>query len=145
MPANSWIDWGKRHYVVLLLGLVLAISLFLRFYDLGTESIWLDEAESIRESALSPRGIAEHANQPPLYFLLLRGWIHLFGTGEIALRSLSAVFGVLAVWLVFLVGKALFNPRVGLISAFLTSFAYFPLAHSQDTRAYSLLLLLSLL
>jgi mannosyltransferase len=145
MPANSWIDWGKRHQIALVLGLILLISLFLRFYDLGAESLWLDEAESIKESSLSVQGIADHSNQPPFYFLLLRGWIHLFGTSEAAIRSLSAIFGVLAVWLIFLVGKALFNPRVGLTGAFLAAFAYFPIYHSQDARAYSLLLFLSLL
>ena len=33
-------------------------------------------------------GVIDASNQPPLYFLFLRGWIHLFGTSEIALRSL---------------------------------------------------------
>ncbi len=145
MPGYSLIDWGKRHRIALLLGAVLLVGLFLRFYDLGAESIWLDEASSINESRLTVQGIADASNQPPLYFLFLRGWIFLFGTSEIAIRSLSAIFGVLAVWLVFLSGKALYNPRVGLIGAFLASFAYIPIVYSQDARAYSLLLLLSLL
>jgi mannosyltransferase len=145
MPANSWIDWGKRHQIALVLSLILLISLFLRFYDLGTESLWLDEAVSIEESSLSVQDMAASSNQPPLYFLLLRGWIHLFGASEAAIRSLSAIFGVLAVWLIFLAGKALFSPRVGLTGAFLASIAYFPIYHSQEARAYSLLLFLSLL
>jgi mannosyltransferase len=145
MPANSFFGRVKRHHVVLLLALVLLVSLFLRFYDLGAESIWLDEAESIKESALSLQGIADHTNQPPLYFLLLRGWIHFFGTSEAAIRSLSAVFGLLAVLFIFLAGKALLGPRAGLIGAFLASFAYYPVAYSQEARAYSLLLMLSAL
>ncbi len=145
MQANSLRDWVKDHHAGLLLAIILCISLFLRFYDLGTESIWLDEAESIKESALSIQEIADHSNQPPLYFLLLRGWIHLFGTSEAAIRSLSALFGVLAVLLVFLGGKALLGQRAGLIGAFLASFAFFPIAYSQDARAYSLLLMLSAL
>ncbi|MBN1188355.1 MAG: glycosyltransferase family 39 protein [Dehalococcoidales bacterium] len=145
MAVCSIVDWAKHHRTALLLAGILLVSIFLRFYDLGAESVWLDEAESIKESALSIQKIAEHSNQPPLYFLLLRGWIHLFGTNEIALRSLSAIFGVLAVLLVFLTGRALFNPRVGLIGAFLVSLAYFPVAYSQEARAYSLLLMLSLL
>jgi len=138
-------DWIKHHRILLLLSIILIISIFLRFYDLGTESIWLDEAASIKESSLTLQGIADHTNQPPLYFLLLRVWISLFGTSEIALRSLSAIFGIFAVLIIYLVGKSLFNDRVGLIGAFLSSFAFFPIHYSQDARAYSLLLLLSLL
>jgi mannosyltransferase len=145
MSANSWGDWVKHHQTGLFLAVILLISLFLRFYDLGTESVWLDEAASIKESALSIQGIADHSNQPPLYFLLLRGWINLFGLSETSIRSLSAVFGVLAVLFIFLAGKALLNPRVGLIGAFLASFAYFPVAYSQEARSYSLLLMLSAL
>jgi mannosyltransferase len=143
MPAASWTDWIKSHRIALLLGLVMLLGIFLRFYDLGAESLWLDEAESIRESGMTVQGAIANSNQPPFYTLLLRGWIHLFGTSEFAVRSLSAIFGVLAVWLVFLAGRALFNSRTGLIAAFLVSFASYPISHSQDARAYSLLLLLS--
>jgi len=124
---------------------IICIAAFLRLFQLGTESLWLDEAESIRESAMTIQGITSHSNQPPLYFLLLRGWISLFGTSEFALRSLSAIFGILAVPVIFYIGKLLFNERVGLISSFLLSFAFFPIYYSQETRAYSLLLFLSLL
>jgi mannosyltransferase len=121
VSTNRVTEWAKRHRIILLLISILLIALFLRFYELGTESIWLDEAESIHESALSVQQIAQHTNQPPLYFLILRIWIDLFGTSETALRSISAIFGVLAVGIVFLVGRSLSNPRVGLIGAFLAS------------------------
>jgi mannosyltransferase len=145
MPKNTMGDWIVRHRLILLFSVIVILSIFLRFYDLGTKSIWLDEAESIKESSLTIQGIAAHSNQPPLYFLILRGWIHLFGISEIAIRSLSAIFGVCAVGLIFMVGRSIFNTRVALIGAFLTSFAFFPILHSQNARAYSLLLLLSLL
>lgn len=137
--------WIYSHRIFLLVSSILIIAAFLRFYDLGTESIWLDESESIKESALSIPDISNHSNQPPLYFLLLRCWIQLFGTGEIAVRSLSAIFGVLAIILIFLIGRTLCNNRTGLIGAFLSSITCFLIHYSQDTRAYSLLLLLSLL
>jgi len=138
-------DWIKSHPFIICLALVILLSIFLRFYNLGTESVWLDEVESIRESGLSIQGIANSANQPPLYFLLLRGWISLFGTSEIAIRSLSAIFGVSTVIVIYITGNALINKRVGLIGAFLSSFSYFLIFHSQDARAYSLLVLLSTL
>jgi mannosyltransferase len=143
--TNLLKEWVKRHRIILLLAAILILAIFLRFYELGTESIWLDEAESIRESAMAIPQIAQHTNQPPLYFLILRIWIELFGTGETALRSLSAMFGILAIAVVFLVGSSLANQRVGLIGAFLASISGFLIYYSQEARAYCLLLLLSLL
>jgi mannosyltransferase len=124
--------------------LIIVIAIFLRFYDLGNESLWLDEASSLLESGLPIPEMSAHSNQPPLYFLLLAGWIKIWGTSEVALRSLSAVFGILSVVFMFLAGRELFNARTGLIGGFLAAISPFYIFHSQDTRAYSLLLLLSL-
>ena len=43
---------------------------------------------------------------PPLYFLLLDGWIALFGQSAVAIRALSLLFGAATVPLVFLIGRA---------------------------------------
>jgi mannosyltransferase len=145
MKYNLIHGWIYRYRTPLLFSIVLMIGIFLRFYDLGTESIWLDEAASLKESVMSIQGMVASSNQPPLYFLILRGWTNLFGISETAIRSLSAIFGVLTIVLVFLVGKSLINTRVALIGAFLTSLAAFPIQYSQDARGYSLLLMLSLL
>lgn len=131
--------------VVLLLLLILALGSFLRIYDLGAESLWLDEACSIQESAMSIKGIAEHSNQPPLYFIILNFWINLFGTSEVALRSLSAIFGIISILLIYQVGSTLFNSRVGLISGLLSAISSYHIYYSQEARGYSLLLLLSIL
>jgi mannosyltransferase len=137
--------WLKSRQVVLLLLLILALGSFLRIYDLGAESIWLDEAWSIQESAMSIQGIAQNSNQPPLYFLILNFWINLFGTSEVALRSLSAIFGIISILFIYQVGSTLFNRRVGLISGLLSAISYYHIYYSQEARGYSLLLLLSLL
>lgn len=138
-------QWVKRHPVVFWLTLITILATFLRFFALGSESIWLDEAYSIIESHLSIQGIAASSNQPPVYFWILRVWIDLFGTSEVALRSLSAIFGVFSVVAIYFAGTALLNKKAGLFSAFIASFAVFAIVHSQDARAYSLLMLLSTL
>jgi len=138
--------WENRDKAILiLLFLFILLGAVLRIYNLGTESIWLDEAESIYESTLSFTEISAHSNQPPLYFVILSWWIRLWGTGEIALRSLSAVFGILAILITFFVGKELFSRKVGLIGCFIAAISQFQIFYSQDARAYSLLLLLSLI
>jgi mannosyltransferase len=137
--------WGP---VLALLAIILLGSL-LRIYDLGTESLWLDEATSVVWSQTSLVSVVQSSgtlhNQPPLYFALLHFWMLLFGTSETAVRSLSAIFGIISIFLIYQVGYRLFSRRVGLISSFLSAISYFYIYYSQEARAYSLLLLLTLL
>lgn len=135
--------WIRRRETILLL-LIILIGAFLRFYDIGAESLWLDEAASIREAAMSIKGMVAHSNQPPLYFLILNLWIKLFGTGEAALRSLSAIFGIISLLLMYLIGSILFTRRIGLLACFLSAISSFHIRYSQEVRGYSLLLLLAL-
>ena len=141
--------WMRRNSTVLLLMLLIGVGSFLRFYNLGTESIWLDEAASIRCSSADIVSIIHNAgptqNHPPLYFIILHFWMKLFGSTEVATRSLSTIFGIISLVPMFQVGKILFNKRVGLISCFLLAISSYHVYYSQEVRSYSLLLLLSLL
>ena len=131
-----------------MLGGVVLAGAFLRFYHIGAESLWYDEATSVYSAEKSLRvllgGALQWHRQPPLYFLLLKVWIGFFGDSESAVRSLSAVCGIAAIPLMFLVGRKLFNNRVGLIAAWLTAISYYLIRFSQEGRDYSLLVLLTL-
>ena len=78
---------------------------------------------------------------PPLYYLLAWPWSRLFGTGEVGLRSLSAVFGTAMVPVAYRVGAALASRRVGIILAALVAFSPFMVWYSQEARPYTLLAL----
>ena len=66
--------WLKRKETILLL-LIILIGAILRFYELGAESIWLDEATGIRLSIESVTTIIKEsgtsATHPPFYFIIL--------------------------------------------------------------------------
>lgn len=67
-------------------------------------SFWRDEAFSYlmaNQSLSSLLWSTAHDSNPPLYYLLLKVWMTLFGTSELALRSLSLVFFWGTVYLVF--------------------------------------------
>jgi 4-amino-4-deoxy-L-arabinose transferase-like glycosyltransferase len=49
----------------------------------------------------------------PLYTLALHAWTELVGHGQVAARSLSALFSVLTVPLAYLVGRRMDGPRLG--------------------------------
>ncbi|HEV3478163.1 MAG TPA: glycosyltransferase family 39 protein [Gaiellaceae bacterium] len=138
---------GQSSRAVLgVLGLSLA-SLVLRTRSLdGT--LWIDEAIS--------RGIASHPidaipgllrqdGSPPLYYVLLHGWMAIAGEGEVALRSLSLVFAVAAVPAAFWVGRTVGGERVAWIAAVLAAFNPFLTVYGQEARMYSLVAFLSIL
>jgi len=142
-------SWAKSNRIALLLLLIIFLGSFLRIYDLGTESIWHDEAASIDGCKQDLASVVQSSgrlhNQPPLYFILLHYWMLLFGTSEVAVRSLSAIFGILSILLIYKIGHQLFSKKVGLISCFLLAISSYNINYSQVARGYSLLLLLTLL
>jgi len=127
-------------FLVLLLGLVLRLVSF-------NQSFWLDEATSglvVRNFNLidivakfSPGDF-----HPPFYYLVLKVWSDLFGTGEVALRFPSLIFGLLTIYLIYFIGKELFNKKTGLIAGLLLSTSGLHIYYSQEARMYSLIALL---
>ncbi len=83
---------------------------------------------------------------PPLYYLLAWLWSRLFGTGEVGLRSLSALAGTASIPVIYLGAVALaMRRRVGLIAAGIVAVSPVLIWFSQDARAYSLVFLLTAL
>ncbi|MEA2468829.1 MAG: mannosyltransferase, partial [Thermoleophilaceae bacterium] len=130
-----------------LLGAILVAGAALRFATLSTQSFWLDEAIAINSARLDLGGmidsLARTEGNPPLYFLLLDGWMRLFGDSEAAVRSLSALFGTATIVLAFEIGRRLATPRIGLVLAALVAFNPLLVWFSQEARPYALLVLLS--
>ncbi|SEN44365.1 Uncharacterized membrane protein [Pseudomonas sp. ok272] len=121
---------------------ILVLAALVRLYGLTSAAIWGDEGSSLLMSQFTLSGIwfhAAHDVHPPLYFMLLHGWMALFGDGLFAIRALSALPGVVAValgvWLVRLVA----NPRVALLAGLLLALLPTAVRYSQEVRMYSLL------
>jgi 4-amino-4-deoxy-L-arabinose transferase-like glycosyltransferase len=127
---------------------VLALAAWLRLYRIGFKSLWYDEAWSL---TLALKGLREAWREmggqiyPPLHQFLLHYWVTAFGSSESSARSLSAVFGVMAVWAIYRVVKRMAGPSTALTSALLLAVEPFHVEFSQEARGYTLLVLLSLL
>ena len=80
---------------------------------------------------------------PPLYFVLIWAWGHLFGTGEVALRLVSALAGIAVVPIAYLCGKELASRRAGVLAAAFVTVNPLLIWYSQEARAYMLLVALS--
>jgi 4-amino-4-deoxy-L-arabinose transferase-like glycosyltransferase len=124
-----------------------ALAALLRFATLGVQSYHHDEivtaSRVLRDGfwhAMDAVGFSESA--PPLYYALAWVWTQVTGTGEVGLRSLSALAGVATVPLAYLIGLELRGRRAGLMAAALVAVNPMMLWYSQEARAYALLALL---
>ncbi|MFB0535129.1 MAG: glycosyltransferase family 39 protein, partial [Anaerolineae bacterium] len=129
----------KGQIYILLLAIIL-LAFVLRVYRLGHQSLWDDEAKSVWVSSWSVTEILVEQSQhehPPLHYLLLHCWLPLAGESEFAVRFVSLFFGLLSVPMIYKLGKALGNARLGLLAAFVTASAPFWVYFSQETRMYT--------
>ncbi|MGH2943581.1 MAG: glycosyltransferase family 39 protein, partial [Solirubrobacteraceae bacterium] len=121
----------------------------LRFATLDTQSLWYDEAVTAHLLRMDLpallRAIPDSESSPPLYYVLAWLWTHIAGTGEVGLRSLSALFGTATIGVAWALGRRLGAERAGLAAAALVAFNPMLVWFSQEARAYALLALLGAL
>jgi mannosyltransferase len=132
-----------------MLALVCVIGAALRFATLDVQSLWFDEAVTAQLMRLDLpdllHAIPGSESSPPLYYLLEWLWTQLFGTGEVGLRSLSALLGTATIPAVWALGRRLGGNRAGLVAAALLAVNPMLIWFSQEARAYALLALLGAL
>ncbi|WP_254566586.1 glycosyltransferase family 39 protein [Oscillatoria sp. HE19RPO] len=157
-----------------LVALVLAIGIFLRFYNLDQKIYWVDEVHTslrvagYRKSnfyeqlptgepltiaqlqefqSLSPeRGwgdtlnaLAKNAEHAPIYYLLTRLWMELFGNSITVTRSVAAILSLLAFPAIYFLSLELFAaPMVGWIALSFVAVSPLHLLYAQEARQYSL-------
>ncbi len=140
---------------VVLVGLIMLTAAAARFYHLGEQPLWLDEALTWLYAGTHYQGAAGQDIHPPLYFSLVRVWMHgVPGLGipalagqdnEFFLRVPSALLGVFTVPLVFAVGRVMGGTRLALVAALLFAVAPFQVRYGQEARMYALLTFLAVL
>jgi mannosyltransferase len=124
---------------------ITAFAALLRLLYLGSKSPWLDEISSVIFARLSWPAFwqiirAREANML-LYYLFLRGWIHL-GSSEFVLRLPSVIAGVATVAVLYVLARDFFGSRAGFFCAALLSINAAHVRASQWMRSYSVLVLL---
>jgi mannosyltransferase len=126
---------------------VLALAVEARFVGLEQRSFWFDEAYSVsvgKGDLPSILRFLRNDAHPPLYYVLLGQWTRLFGTSEIAARSLSALLGLLMVPALYAFARRMVGREVALAAAALLGGSALAVRAAQDARMYALLGLLAL-
>ena len=147
MKKESFSGFLKENYLIILIVILGAV---LRFYGLGREGIWYDEAVSISVSKLGFKDIIKWVfdntaeTNPPFYYMILSLWTAMFGGSEAVSRIPSAIFGSVSVIAIYAVGKLLYNKRTGLIAALILAVSFFHIKYAQEARGYTLMVCLIL-
>lgn len=138
---------GARAWATL--ALVIGGGVALRFFGLGTQSFWYDEAfsaELARAPALDlATGLVRDLGNPPLHPILLGLWARAFGDGDAALRAFSALAGALSLPVLWAVARRLVPAGAALLATFLFAISPLHVALAQEARAFALVTLLGLL
>lgn len=139
---------GERfaHPVVVgMLALLSAAAVAGRF--LVDSPLWLDEALSVNIARLPLGELADALRQdghPPLYYVLLHGWMALVGEGDRSVRALSGVISLATIPLAVAVGRRIGGRRLGITLALVITVSPYVLRYASETRMYALVMALVL-
>jgi len=153
-----------NRFALALFFIALVAGAYLRFQDLGALQMSSDEgatwaaadAPTIHDVIAIQQ--THNAGKLPLHDLMLHGWIALFGNSLYAMRSLSAAFGVLAVFLIFPLTREIFRIRtagddappdpseadmIAALAALICAVSIVLIKYDRELRMYGMLLALA--
>jgi uncharacterized membrane protein len=128
---------------------VLVLALALRLINLSGRPLWYDEAfavlysekplETMLHGTITQVDGAAADVHPLFFYSVLHFWMLAFGQSPVAVRALSVLLGTASVVIAFLLGRRLYDRRVGLVAALVVAVAPFHIYYSQEARMYALL------
>ncbi len=115
-----------------------------------TQSLWRDEAFSYllaKRELLHIFSLTARDFNPPLYYFILHFWIKIFGSSEIALRSLSLLFYWATLYVLFLFMVKILRKSLKTSFIYLIFFAVNPMLvyYAFEVRMYTLMAFLAAL
>ena len=139
----------ERMFLLFLGTMLVVLTLLARLPDLQARPLWYDEAFSVLfskaglkpmlEATLSTSAGGAAEEHPLLYYMLLWGWMQIFGSGVVAVRMLSVSFSLLQVALIWNFMNEVFSVKVALAAGLLYAFSPFQVQYGQEARMYGLL------
>jgi len=133
----------ERHAV----WVILLVAAFIRFTGLTKRDFWYDEAFTgiaVKESWQGMFSMITNDVHPPLYYATLKIFSSFFDYSVVGIRIYSAIFGVLAIWALYLFTKELFGKKAAIFAAILATVSPIAIQYSQEARMYSMLVALTI-
>jgi mannosyltransferase len=143
--AQQWAIHGDK----LAVAAVVLLAAALRFWGLAHQSFWYDEIATVGVIKGSFwhtfHEVRVSESTPPLYYVLAWLWTRVTGISEAGLRSLSAMFGVLTVVVVWAALRETVSRTAAAAGAAIAAVNPMLVWFAQEARAYSLVTLLGAL
>lgn len=147
LKSSSLILFLKKHYVKLLLTLVISIGFSLRIWQLGEQSLWIDEGYSINAAQATLKygypllDSGRTYGGSLLHTYIVSGFMKIFGLnpwGPWSARLPSVLFGTALIFIIYKLTFALFkNKWLALFVAFFLAFSSWQIAWSRQARMYT--------
>ncbi|HEV2760599.1 MAG TPA: glycosyltransferase family 39 protein [Acidimicrobiales bacterium] len=144
-PAEEVSDRPGVRWLTVATGFLLVVAVVVRFVTVS--ALWLDEAQTVNIARLPLGDLAEglrHDGAPPLFYVLLHGWMRIFGDGDLSVRFLPGLFGVAALPLAWIAGRRLGGRTVAWSAVILLAASPFAVRYATEARMYSMLVVLVL-
>jgi len=134
-------EWARERSALPLLAAMTLLAFACRLPLLFT-GIWRDEGSTFFDVtaptvARMLREISATELTPPGFFLVMRGWVTLFGTSETMLKIPAFVCGVALVPATYALARALGPRGPALLAAGFAAFSLTALTLSSEARAYT--------
>lgn len=134
-----------RRHPALIAAVVIGTAL--RLVNIAAEPYWSDEilsldiATGFHSAKEMLRYLGDVEFHPPLYYLVLRGWTALFGTGEAATRAASVIAAAGTTVVAYVAAGRMFGRRAAVATAFVLAVLPAMLEFGQEARPYMLFVL----
>ncbi|MEO6248756.1 MAG: glycosyltransferase family 39 protein [Sphingomicrobium sp.] len=130
---ERWTRWA--------LTIILIIAAVVRLAGIHF-SLWLDESATLafaRQPMSHLWGVwMLRETNPPLFYTLLKGWQMVAGMADPLARLLPIAIGLVGVWGISLLGRAIGGARAGLLAAALLALSAIHVDYSLQLRGYGL-------
>lgn len=134
-----------QNKITIILFAIIFFGFFIRFTGLQQVPFWDDELYSLIKASnpqLPFSATLVDPGNPPLYYVLLRFWLSVFGFNEFAARMFSVFLGTLAILAAYFGVKKFSDKKAAVFAALITAFCGFLTGQSQEIRSYILEILL---
>jgi uncharacterized membrane protein len=131
--------------------IIFAVAIFFRVFNIFHTSLWTDELATYWAATAPTVGesidrVAGTQGQSPLYFLLERFILDILPANEFSVRLLSLVASLISVFLMYSLGKLIFNDeKKALFASLLFAIHETSVYYAQEARSYSLGIMFALL
>lgn len=137
--ANYIKQHPRTDIIIVTIGLAVFVTIAL--LNVTRASFWFDEAFSAYLAQFSYWDIARFTStdvHPPLYYWLLKAWSSVFGTTELAYRSLSIAIGAGVIAATFALARRLFGRKIAWLTLLFLSISPMLIRYSDEARMYTL-------